>query len=99
MLPFVRLWIWVSAFASLAGWGLSAAGELNRQGYAVAFAVFAIFILVFRKGLSEKSTVHSPQRRAFNSQFGPGLWTVDCGPKPCAVSAGLCRWDSPRWRF
>jgi hypothetical protein len=49
--PMVRLWIWVSAFASLAGWGLSAVGQLNRAGYAVAFAIFAIFIFVFRKGL------------------------------------------------
>ena len=79
MLPFVRLWIWVSAFASLACWGLSAAGELNRQGYAVAFAVFAIFILVFRKGLSEKSTVHSPQSTAPSVQQPVRPWTLDCG--------------------
>jgi len=51
MTPFVRLWLWISAFASLAGWGLSAAGQLNRAGYAVAFAVFAVFIFAFRKGL------------------------------------------------
>ena len=43
MLPFVRLWLWISAFASLAGWGLSAAGELNRTGYAVAAAAVAVF--------------------------------------------------------
>jgi hypothetical protein len=49
MTPFVRLWLWVSAFASLAGWGLSAAGELNRTGYAAAFAVFAVFIFLRRK--------------------------------------------------
>ena len=33
--PLVRLWIWVSAFASAAGWTLSAAGQLNRAGYFV----------------------------------------------------------------
>jgi len=51
MLPCVRLWLWVSAFASLAGWALSAAGQLNRAGYAAGFAAFAVFIFVFRKGL------------------------------------------------
>ena len=44
--PFVRLWLWISAFASLAGWGLSAAGELNRAGYAAAFGAFAVFIFL-----------------------------------------------------
>jgi hypothetical protein len=61
MTRFVRLWIWISVFATLAGWGLSAVGELNRAGYAAAFAIFAIFIFVFRRGLTGKSTVHSPQ--------------------------------------
>ena len=51
MLPCVRLWLWISAFASLAGWALSAAGQLNRAGYAVAFAVFAVFIFLRRKDL------------------------------------------------
>ncbi len=31
--PLVRLWLWVSAFASAAGWTLSAFGQLNRTGY------------------------------------------------------------------
>ncbi len=53
MTPLVRLWLWISAFASLAGWGLSAAGELNRAGYAAAFTAFAVFVFVFRKGLFE----------------------------------------------
>jgi hypothetical protein len=51
MLPCVRLWLWISAFASLAGWVLSAAGQLNRGGYAAAFVAFAVFIFVFREGL------------------------------------------------
>ena len=49
MMPFVRLWLWISAFASLAGWALSAAGELNRAGYAVAFVAFVLFLIIFRK--------------------------------------------------
>jgi hypothetical protein len=48
MLPFVRLWLWISAFASLAGWGLSAAGQLNRTGYAVCVGVAAIIFFLPR---------------------------------------------------
>jgi hypothetical protein len=52
MLPCVRLWLWISAFASLAGWALSAAGQLNRAGYAAAFGAFAVFLFwkVSREG-------------------------------------------------
>jgi hypothetical protein len=49
--PLVRLWLWVSAFASAAGWTLSAAGQLNRAGYFVAFAVFVIFLWLGGKEL------------------------------------------------
>jgi hypothetical protein len=49
--PLVRLWLWVSAFASAAGWTLSACGQLNRAGYAIAIAVFLIFLFVARKKL------------------------------------------------
>ena len=42
--PLVQLWIWVSAFASVAGWTLSALGQLNRTGYGIAFAIFVIFL-------------------------------------------------------
>jgi hypothetical protein len=47
--PLVRLWLWVSAFASAAGWTLSTCGQLNRTGYAIAFVAFVIFVLVARK--------------------------------------------------
>jgi len=50
-LPFVRLWLWISAFATAAGWILSAAGQLNRAGYALLFIVFGGFVLFFRKEL------------------------------------------------
>ena len=49
--PFVRLWLWISAFASAAGWTLSTFGQLNRIGYAIAFAAFVIFLFLGRKGL------------------------------------------------
>ena len=47
--PLVQLWIWYSAFAALAGWGLSAVGQLNRAGYAVAFVIFAFFVFSRRR--------------------------------------------------
>jgi hypothetical protein len=39
-LPSVKLWLWVSALATLSGWTLSAIGQLNRAGY-VAVATLA----------------------------------------------------------
>lgn len=50
-LPLVRLWIWISAFASLAGWTLSAFGRLNPAGYAVSVAAFVLFVFFRRKDL------------------------------------------------
>ena len=49
LFPFVRLWIWISVFASLAGWTLSALGQLNYFCYAFFFAAFAVFIYLSRK--------------------------------------------------
>jgi len=50
--PCVQFWIWISAFATLAGWTLSAAGELNRPGYAIAGGVFMVFLFFVRKRLA-----------------------------------------------
>lgn len=50
--PFVQLWIWISAFASLAGWVLSACGQLNRAGYTVAFVAFALVIFFSRQNFT-----------------------------------------------
>jgi hypothetical protein len=47
----VRLWIWISVFASAAGWILSAFGQLNRTGYGIFFAAFVIFLFFGRKEL------------------------------------------------
>jgi hypothetical protein len=49
--PLVRLWLWVSAFASAAGWTLSACAQLNRTGYSIAFTVFIVFLWLGRKEL------------------------------------------------
>ena len=50
-LPLVRLWLWISVLASVAGWSLSALGQLNRPGYVVFFAVFAAVVFICRKEL------------------------------------------------
>jgi uncharacterized membrane protein YhdT len=65
-----KLWIGLSALASLAGWSLSAAGQLNRAGYLVfsdwlrrfCFSAAAKFIFVFRrsKRFSAVSAGHCP---------------------------------------
>jgi hypothetical protein len=44
-LPAVKIWIWVSVLASVAGWTLGAMGFLNRIGYAV-FGFVALFVLI-----------------------------------------------------
>src|SRR5215469_6539035 len=49
--PFVQFWLWISAFATLAGWALSALGVLNRVGYLVAFALFGTLIILRRRSL------------------------------------------------
>ncbi|HEY3760183.1 MAG TPA: hypothetical protein VGN23_00345 [Verrucomicrobiae bacterium] len=41
----IQLWLWLSAFATLAGWTLSATGELTRPGYLIAFFIFLAFIM------------------------------------------------------
>ncbi|MEI9963249.1 MAG: hypothetical protein WDM76_19690 [Limisphaerales bacterium] len=38
-------------FGSIAGWALSALGQLNRSGYAIALGVFVIFLWLGRKKL------------------------------------------------
>jgi hypothetical protein len=50
-LSLVRLWLWISAFATAAGWILSAPGQLNRPGYMIFFAGFAVLLWVGRKKL------------------------------------------------
>ncbi len=60
--PLVRLWLWISAFASAAGWTLSACGQLNRAGYAIAFIAFAILIFAARKELFPAGTKFSANK-------------------------------------
>ncbi len=50
-LPLVRVWIWLSVLASVAGWLLSALGQLNRVGYAVFGCVVVVCLWLGRKAL------------------------------------------------
>jgi hypothetical protein len=50
-LPLVRLWLWVSVLATVAGWTLSVPGQLHRPGYAVFFAVFIAIVFLCRREL------------------------------------------------
>src|SRR5438445_1846344 len=50
-LPFVKLWLWISVLASVAGWTLSTVGELNRTGYTIFFVVAALMLWIARKRL------------------------------------------------
>jgi hypothetical protein len=69
MIPFVRFWIWISAFASLAGWTLSALGQLNRTGYVVAFALFAVFVFWQRQQLGFAAGTGQGRLRKFRRRF------------------------------
>src|SRR5690349_21866661 len=55
-LPLVRLWIWLSVFATVAGWTLSALGQLNRAGYAGFFGLAALFFWIGRRIWGEEWT-------------------------------------------
>lgn len=69
MQPFLKLWIWISAFATLAGWTLSALGKLNYAGYAMAFAVFALFVFLRREDLVFVRENRFSSRRKFFRRF------------------------------
>src|SRR5215472_10755769 len=45
-LPLVRLWLWISALATAAGWLLSALGQLNGRGY-LAVCFLAVLLVWF----------------------------------------------------
>src|SRR5579859_650280 len=67
--PFVRLWIWISAFATLAGWTLSSFGQLNRAGYLIAFVAFSIFVFLRRKNLGFNGKRRFSSSRKFFRRF------------------------------
>src|SRR5258708_37256925 len=48
-LPLVKTWLWLSALATLAGWSLSALGQLNRFGYLVFLGICGAIYCLWRK--------------------------------------------------
>ena len=50
--PLVRIWVWLSVLASVAGWVLSAVGQLNRLGYAVFALVVGIGVWLWQPWLA-----------------------------------------------
>jgi hypothetical protein len=93
-LPLVRIWIWVSVLATLAGWLLSALGQLNRPGYAVFGVVVAVVFWLRRKALG----------RVFNAPVAAdGSLSIEKNA-PTAVggytaSGRLFNWRKVRARF
>ena len=51
----VKYWIGLSLLTSLAGWSLSALGQLNRAGYLVFFGLAVVAVLLFRKSRVQKN--------------------------------------------
>jgi hypothetical protein len=68
-LPLVRLWLWISVLASVAGWTLSAPGQLHRPGCAVFFSAFAVLVLLCRRELGLVSGKKSSGRIKFLRRF------------------------------
>src|SRR5213082_2015841 len=48
-LPIAKLWLWISAFATVAGWLLSGIHQLNLVGYLVLAALAMVAVLVARR--------------------------------------------------
>ncbi|HSY74469.1 MAG TPA: hypothetical protein VK810_03280 [Dongiaceae bacterium] len=68
-LPFVRLWLWISALASLAGWTLSALRQLNCFGYAIFFVALAVFVFLRRKDFEFVPANKFSRRKKFLRRF------------------------------
>ena len=76
--PLVRLWIWVSALASLAGWLLSALGLLNPIGYLVFTAAAFVVLWTTRRdwGWHDTSAWHLSKIRWRLRHLLPLLFAV-----------------------
>ena len=75
----VKFWIWLTTLTSLAGWILSAMGQLNRAGYLLFFAVaLAVFFFTKKFSVETKSAVRNLWRK-FLRRFRrplPGAFAV-----------------------
>src|SRR5882762_3174914 len=68
-LPLVKLWLWISVIASVAGWTLSALGELNRAGYAIFFFMTALLLWFGRRRLQLFSSNRASGWKKFRRRF------------------------------
>jgi hypothetical protein len=62
LLPLVRIWIFLSVLASVAGWTLSAAGQLNPAGYAIAAAAGLALLFLWRRELERGGRIFAWRR-------------------------------------
>jgi len=65
----VKWWILLSTLASLAGWTLSAAGMLNKTGYAIFAGVIVAAILLFGKRPLLRSLSPAPEMRKWRRRI------------------------------
>jgi len=72
-LPAVRLWLWISVFATIAGWILSLLSQLNRGGYAVFTGFAAIFIWAMRNHWAREWQNQGFRPVRFKKRFKRGL--------------------------
>src|ERR1039458_6714081 len=78
-LPLVRIWLWVSVLASVAGGLLSALGQLNEAGYAVLGVAGAAGLWFGRKALgltSPRGLCHWKKARARFRRWLPDSFAV-----------------------
>src|ERR1035437_6796943 len=76
LLPAIRIWIWVSVLASVAGWFLSALGQLNQGGYAVFCGVVAASLWLGRKHLGWLAPEWAGNRGQVRARFR--RWLPGC---------------------
>lgn len=66
-MPYLRIWILLSAFASTAGWALSGLKALNLAGYGVALPVFLGIVILLRRQVFQDWK--QPTRRRLIARF------------------------------
>jgi hypothetical protein len=65
----VKFWLWLSLLTSLAGWILSAIGQLNRAGYAVLFGLATAIVLLCRGTILAEPGQNTPSLQKICGRF------------------------------
>jgi hypothetical protein len=68
-LPLIKFWLWISAFATAAGWLLSALGQLNPTGYLICSGIFVAGLFVFHRRTGSGSGNQTAGRKKFRRRF------------------------------